>query len=107
MIKHFDARELTHLRNLADAIAIKPVDAAIFVGITLSVVKSPPVIDPIFVDYLTRLKDDLGEETDSNSVRLLADKYALSKDDAIRRMGEIILWGLDRKRSPSGRGRRR
>jgi hypothetical protein len=101
MIKHFDGRELTHLRYLADAIAVKPVDAAKFVNITLSVVKGPPVIDPVFVEYLTKLKNDLGEETNTDSVRLLADKYAASKDDATRRMGEILLWGLNHKRPPS------
>jgi hypothetical protein len=110
MIKHFDGKELTHLRYLADAIAIKPMDADKFVGITLSVVKPSLESDPSFIGYLTKLKDDLkkGGDNDSDSVRLLADKYAASKDDAIRRMGEILLWGLNHKRPPSrkkGRGR--
>jgi hypothetical protein len=107
MIKHFDSTEITHLRNLADAIAIKPEDSDNFIDILLNVVVPSSKSDPAFIKYLNKLKNDLVEKklsypgNDLNSIRQVADSYATSTDTAIRRMGETLLWGLTHKRSAS------
>lgn len=104
MIKTFDGKELTHLRYLADAIAAKPDEADALVAITLSVVTPSRESDPAFVAYLTKLKNDLSGSKDPVRVRLLANNYSASNDSGTSKIGETLLWALDRNRN-YGRGR--
>lgn len=85
MIKSFDSREITHLRYLADAIAVKPSDASALISIVASVAKQCPD----FTQYLMLLKEDVRGSSETE-IRELAILYQQSGDSAACRIGEIL-----------------
>ena len=94
-----DTKIITHLRNLADAIAMRPEKTGQFFDIVLQVItssrngKNKPQDDP-FVVWLKQMKKDLGDQPGHKYVQATAEKYAESENVLIKRSGETLIWGL-------------
>lgn len=90
----FSNKELTHLRYFADAVALAPHKTPQFIT-TLKKHTNDGTV-PLLADILNLLIEHFHQYDviDHKAVANIGQHLEQSVDDATRRTGEILLWGL-------------